>query len=127
MRRTWAWLAGGLLGLLLMLALGIGVLLGSSAGSRWLLTQVPGLQVQGFDGRLGRAWQADSLIWQQGDTRLMLQGLDMAWSPACLLRLTLCLDRLHVQQAGLDLPPPRPATAPPEPAGARSAVAPATG
>ncbi len=105
MRRTWAWLAGGLLGLLLMLALGIGVLLGSSAGSRWLLTQVPGLQVQGFDGRLGRAWQADSLIWQQGDTRLMLQGLDMAWSPACLLRLTLCLDRLHVQQAGLDLPP----------------------
>lgn len=108
MRRAWPWLAGGLLSLLLVLVLALGVLLGSTAGSRWLLAQVPGLQVQGFDGRLGGAWQADSLHWQQGETRLSLQRLDMAWSPACLLRLTLCLDRLHLGLAALDLPAAEP-------------------
>ncbi len=97
------WSFGGSL-VLLVLLVAIGGLLGSAAGSRWLLAQVPGLQVQGFDGRLGGAWRADSLLWQQGETRVVLQQVDMAWSPLCLLRLTLCLDRLHLEQAAVDLP-----------------------
>ncbi|UTH38816.1 translocation/assembly module TamB [Pseudomonas sp. KHPS1] len=90
---------------MLLVGASLWLLLGSQAGSRWLLQQVPGLQVEGFDGRLGGAWRADQLLWQQGEMRVELQQLDMAWSPSCLLRLTLCIDRLHLQQAALNLPP----------------------
>ncbi|MBF8160767.1 translocation/assembly module TamB [Pseudomonas mendocina] len=90
---------------MLLVGASLWLLLGSQAGSRWLLQQVPGLQVEGFDGRLGGAWQVEQLIWQQGEMRVELQQLDMAWSPSCLLRLTLCIDRLHLQQAALNLPP----------------------
>lgn len=104
-RRLLKWLAAAVLGLVLLVAVVLWALLGTQGGSRWLLTQVPGLQVDNFQGRLGGAWQADALLWQQGETRVELQQLDMAWSPSCLLRLTLCIDRLHLQQAALDLPP----------------------
>ncbi|MDH0095819.1 translocation/assembly module TamB [Ectopseudomonas hydrolytica] len=104
-RRLLKGVAVGLLGLMLLVGASLWLLLGSQAGSRWLLQQVPGLQVEGFDGRLGGAWQAEQLIWQQGEMRVELQQLDMAWSPSCLLRLTLCIDRLHLQQAALNLPP----------------------
>ncbi|XLY90295.1 translocation/assembly module TamB domain-containing protein [Ectopseudomonas mendocina] len=104
-RRLLKWLAAAVLGLVLLVAAALWALLGTQGGSRWLLTQVTGLQVDNFQGRLGAAWQADALLWQQGETRVELQQLDMAWSPSCLLRLTLCIDRLHLQQAALDLPP----------------------
>ncbi len=104
-RRLLKGVAVGLLGLMLLVGASLWLLLGSQAGSRWLLQQVPGLQVEGFDGRLGGAWRADQLLWQQGEMRVELQQLDMAWSPSCLLRLTLCIDRLHLQQAALNLPP----------------------
>lgn len=104
-RRLLKWLAGGLLGLVLLLTATLWTLLGTQGGSRWLLAQVPGLQVDNFVGRLGAAWQADALLWQQDEMRVELQQLDMAWSPSCLLRLTLCVERLHLQQAALNLPP----------------------
>lgn len=104
-RRLLKGVAVGLLGLMLLVGASLWLLLGSQAGSRWLLQQVPGVQVEGFDGRLGGAWRADELLWQQGEMRVELQQLDMAWSPSCLLRLTLCIDRLHLQQAALNLPP----------------------
>lgn len=104
MRRTLKWLTAGLLALALLLAVALVALLGSQGGSRWLLAQVPGLAVEHFGGRLGAAWQADALSWQQDDLRVDLQQVDFAWSPSCLLRLTLCLDRLHLQRAAIDLP-----------------------
>jgi translocation and assembly module TamB len=104
-RRLLKGLVAGLLCLVLVVVAVFWALLGTQAGSRWLLAQVPGLQVDSFIGRLGGAWQADALIWQQGEMRVELQQLDMAWSPSCLLRLTLCLERLHLQQAALNLPP----------------------
>lgn len=104
-RRLLKGVAVGLLGPMLLVGASLWLLLGSQAGSRWLLQQVPGLQVEGFDGRLGGAWQAEQVLWQQGEMRVELQQLDMAWSPSCLLRLTLCIDRLHLQQAALNLPP----------------------
>jgi translocation and assembly module TamB len=103
-RRLLKWLAGGVLALVLLLVAALWALLGTQGGSRWLLAQVPGLQVDNFAGRLGGAWQADALRWQQGDMHVELQQPDMAWSPACLLRLTLCLDRLHLQQVAVTLP-----------------------
>ena len=103
-RRLLKWLAGGLLGLALLFAATLWTLLGTQGGSRWLLAQVPGLQVDNFAGRLGGAWQADALLWQQDEMRVELQQLDMAWSPSCLLRLTLCLDRLHLLQVAVTLP-----------------------
>jgi len=104
-RRLLKGLAAGVLCLVLVVVAVLWTLLGTQAGSRWLLAQVPGLQVDSFTGRLGGAWQADALIWQQGEMRVELQQLDMAWSPSCLLRLTLCVERLHLQQAALNLPP----------------------
>ncbi len=94
----------GLLSLVLLLGAVLWLVLGTQGGSRWLLAQVPGLQVDNFNGRLGGAWQADTLLWQQDEMRVELQQPDMAWSPSCLLRLTLCLDRLHLQQVAVTLP-----------------------
>lgn len=104
-RRLLKGVAVGLLCLLLSVVAVLWTLLGTQGGSRWLLAQVPGLQVDNFEGRLGGAWQVDALIWQQDEMRVELQQLDMAWSPSCLLRLTLCIDRLHLQRAALNLPP----------------------
>lgn len=103
-RRLLKGLAVGLLSLALLLGAVLWLVLGTQGGSRWLLAQVPGLQVDNFNGRLGGAWQADTLLWQQDEMRVELQRPDMAWSPSCLLRLTLCLDRLHLQQVAVTLP-----------------------
>ncbi|AVO55486.1 translocation/assembly module TamB domain-containing protein [Ectopseudomonas mendocina] len=103
-RRLLKRLAIALLSLVLLIGAVLWIVLGTQGGSRWLLAQVPGLQVDNFNGRLAGAWQADALLWQQDETRIELQQLDMAWSPSCLLRLTLCLDRLHLQQVAVTLP-----------------------
>ncbi|HWV11385.1 MAG TPA: hypothetical protein VN156_17685, partial [Pseudomonas sp.] len=67
MRRGLTITLASLLGLLLLVLLVVTVILGTTAGSRWALQQVPGLTLENFDGRLGGAWQADRLHWQQGD------------------------------------------------------------
>jgi translocation and assembly module TamB len=98
----------GLLALILVLVVGVAVLLGSQSGSRWLLTQVPGLQVQEFDGHLGGYWQADRLFWQQGDSQLSVDELVFDWSPSCLWRLTLCVERLQAERIAVGLAPSAP-------------------
>ena len=80
-----------LLTLVLLLVLAISVALGTGSGSRWLLGYVPGLQVQGFEGRLAGSWRADRLEWQQGDQRVTLVAPTLDWSVRCLLQLRLCL------------------------------------
>lgn len=97
-----------LLGLVLLLAVALGTLLGTSAGSRWLLTQVPGLTVEAFEGRLGQRWQADRLIWEQDGSRVEVQQPRLAWSPACLLKRTLCIDELVTGNIELNFPPSEP-------------------
>ncbi len=91
----------GLLALLLVLLLAVTLLLGTGAGSRWLLAQVPRLQVQGFTGHLGGAWSADNLVWQQAEDQVALTEVRFDWSPSCLLKLTLCLDQVHAGQLNL--------------------------
>jgi len=98
-----------LLALVLLLAIAVGVLLGTATGSRWLLAQVPGLTVEAFDGRLGQRWQADRLLWEQGGNRVEVQQPRLAWSPGCLLKRTLCIDELIAGDIVLNFPPTEPA------------------
>ncbi|KPB76408.1 hypothetical protein BTW15_09440 [Pseudomonas syringae pv. tomato] len=94
-----------LIALLLLVIVSASLLLGTQAGSRWALTSVPGLQLENFKGRLGGQWSAERLVWQQGEDRVEVQAVDFAWTPACLLKMTLCIDRLHAGQVLLRFPP----------------------
>lgn len=100
------WLRRSLLALLAVAGLslfGLGLLLGNESAGRWLLQQVPGLSLQGFSGQLGRRWQADTLVWQQGQERVELANLALHWSPTCLLRLQLCIEQLEAEHLDLVL------------------------
>ena len=105
MKRLLKYLVAALLGLILLLAVALAAILGSEAGSRWALGLVPGLQVQGYAGRLGGAWQAERLAWSDGATELEVERPQFAWSPACLLQGALCIDRLIVERVQLRLAP----------------------
>src|SRR5450830_1377513 len=91
--------------LLALVLLALWTVLGTQAGSRWALGQGPGLSVDNFQGRLGGQWSADHLVWQQGSSRVELNAPTFDWSPACLLRMTLCIDRLEVDQVSLQFAP----------------------
>ena len=91
--------------LLAVLLLALWAVLGSQAGSRWALGRVPGLTVENFQGHLGGHWRADHLLWQQDSSRVELDAPAFDWSPACLLRMTLCINQLDVEQASLQFPP----------------------
>lgn len=84
------------------------VLMFTEVGGRWALGHVPGLEVEGFSGTLGGRWSATRLSWQQDGTELKLEAPLLDWSPACLLRRTLCIDELASESIFLDLPPSQP-------------------
>lgn len=113
--RIVGWVLLGLLILLLLILLAVGAVLGTSAGSRWVLNQVPGVQVEQFRGRLGGDWQAQRLTWEQDGSRVEVQSPRMAWSPLCLLRMTLCVEELVVGDIDLRFPPTPEDAAPSEP------------
>ncbi|MFL6611797.1 MAG: translocation/assembly module TamB domain-containing protein [Pseudomonas sp.] len=91
-------------GLLVTIALALSVMLGTAFGSRWALGLVPGLTVENFQGRLGGQWSADRVLWQQDASRVELDQPIFAWSPSCLLRMTLCIDQLKADNIALQLP-----------------------
>ena len=93
------------LALLLLMVLSLATVLGTASGSRWALGFVPGLTVENFQGRLGGQWSADHLLWQQGSSRVELSRPIFAWSPSCLVRMTLCIDQLKTDQVSLQFPP----------------------
>jgi len=93
-----------LLGLLLALVVSLSLLLGTQGGSRWLVAQVPGLQVDDFAGRLGGSWSATQLRWQQGENSVQVMAPRLEWSPTCLLRLTLCVEQLRSGPISLVFP-----------------------
>ncbi|AZF00752.1 Inner membrane component of TAM transport system [Pseudomonas orientalis] len=94
-----------LVAILALLLLALWSVLGTQAGSRWALGQVPGLSVENFQGRLGGQWRADHLLWQQDGSRVELNAPIFDWSPGCLLRMTLCINRLDVEQVSLEFAP----------------------
>ncbi|MBJ2345656.1 MULTISPECIES: translocation/assembly module TamB domain-containing protein [Pseudomonas] len=91
-------------GLLVAIALVLSILLGTTFGSRWALGLVPGLTVENYQGRLGGQWSADRVLWQQDASRVELNQPIFAWSPSCLLRMTLCIDQLKADNIALQLP-----------------------
>ncbi|ACO79056.1 hypothetical protein AvCA_28850 [Azotobacter vinelandii CA] len=103
-------LYGLLAGLALLLA-ALALLLGTGAGSRWLLARVPGLQVEAFSGRLAGTWRAERLDWRLDGRSVALNAVEFAWRPSCLLGLSLCVDRLAAGQVSLELPPGEETTA----------------
>ncbi|AXJ05832.1 hypothetical protein CFN16_17390 [Pseudomonas fluorescens] len=94
-----------LLSLVLLIVLSITVVLGTQAGSRWVLGLVPGLSIDNFQGRLGGQWSADHLLWQQDTSRVELSKPIFEWSPLCLTRMTLCIQQLKADTVGLRFPP----------------------
>lgn len=94
-----------ILALVMAVLLVLATLLGTQAGSRWALGLVPGLTVENFQGHLGAQWRADHLLWQQDSSRVELSKPVFAWSPACLTRMTLCIDQLKAEQVSLQFPP----------------------
>ncbi len=94
-----------LVALVAVVVLSVGALLGTEAGSRWALNQVPGLSVENFQGRLAGQWSADHLLWQQGGDRVELVKPLLAWSPLCLTRMTLCIEQLKAEQVILQFAP----------------------
>ncbi|QXH49381.1 translocation/assembly module TamB [Pseudomonas fakonensis] len=95
----------GLSVLLLFISLALAWVLGSQAGSRWALGLVPGLEVSDFSGRLGGHWQASQLHWRSGDDQVALEAPQLSWSPACLLRGALCIDRLQATRIDMAFAP----------------------
>ncbi len=76
-RRVWPWLlAGGALVAVTLVAAPI-ALLRTEGGSRWLLSQVPGLGVTGLQGRLAGDLDIEQLTWRDasGATALTVDGL----------------------------------------------------
>ncbi|WP_367253927.1 translocation/assembly module TamB domain-containing protein [Pseudomonas sp. stari2] len=94
-----------LLSLVLLIVLSVTAVLGTQAGSRWVLGLVPGLSVDNFQGRLGGQWSADHLVWQQDSSRVELNKPIFEWSPLCLTRMTLCVEQLKADQVILQFPP----------------------
>lgn len=99
------WVMAGLVTLVLLLVLAISLVLGTQAGSRWALGLVSGVSVENFAGRLGGKWRADRVVWEQGADRAEINAAEFDWSPGCLLKMTLCIDRLHAGQVRLVFPP----------------------
>ncbi|EIK96359.1 hypothetical protein PMM47T1_12141 [Pseudomonas sp. M47T1] len=108
MKRGLLWAGSGVLAVVGVVLVSAVLVLETTAGSRWALARVPGLAVDNFQGRLGGHWRADAVRWEQGGTRLQLQTPLMEWSPSCLLHMTLCIERLEVEQISLTLPPSAP-------------------
>lgn len=104
MRRSIIGLLGTLLGVLLLL--GLLLSLGATAiGSRLLVASLPGVTTSNFNGPLFGRWQADELIWQQGELIVTLEQPELNWSAWCLLRRVLCIESLKVAELKLEIPP----------------------
>ncbi|TLP64772.1 translocation/assembly module TamB [Pseudomonas mosselii] len=99
------------LGVLLVLAaLALASVLGTQAGSRWALGLVPGLEVSDFSGRLGGSWQASQLRWSNATDQVELLAPQLSWSPGCLLRGALCIERLQATRIDMAFAPGEPAS-----------------
>lgn len=114
---------------LLLAALLVGAVVGAAAwalrtepGTRWLLSHLPGVEVEGWRGALlGDRLGADRLRlrWAGGTqgvtiTGLQADGLRWQWQPEAGLWAALDVDRLAAQRVEVDPGPPSatPATAP---------------
>ena len=102
------------------LAATLHLLLQREAGTRWLLQQVPGLSVQGWQGALvGDRWRAERLRfeWDGGRAAVELRQLDAGplhwrWRPGPDAWLGLAIDELQAAEIVVDTGPPTPGAVP---------------
>ncbi|MFV3402569.1 translocation/assembly module TamB domain-containing protein [Pseudomonas sp. NY15463] len=110
MIRVFRFILLGLGVLLVLAALALASVLGTQAGSRWALGLVPGLEVSDFSGRLGGSWQASQLRWSNATDQVELLAPQLSWSPGCLLRGALCIERLQATRIDMAFAPGEPAS-----------------
>lgn len=122
-RRRWAWALGTALLLPLLALLALWAAWRSDAGLDWALRQVPGLEVQGRQGRPdGGAFGATRLAWRGGGLQLVVedlawQGLQWRWRPHAGAWLRLQIDRptaRRVEVRRTPAPPSPRSTTPPD-------------
>ena len=102
--------------LLLLLALAIGRLVGTPAGSRWLVAhalRAGGAEAQHIDGTLWRALKIQGLRWREGERHFSADRLTLRWRPVALVGGRLHLTRLEGADIRLTLPPSPASTEPP--------------
>ena len=81
----------------------------SESGTAWVIQQVPGLQVNNDRGSLLGQWQADHLQWRGYGVEVVVESPLVDWSPSCLFRKQLCVERLEAEQLTvMQLPPAEP-------------------
>ena len=110
------WVLSLLLLVAALLAGALASLLGTEAGARWALAQVPGLEVRGWQGTLiGGRWRAEQIVVRydqgRGEVRLdavELDGLAWRWRPEGAAWVGLGIDRLQVASATVRTGPPGP-------------------
>lgn len=98
-----------LLALFLALLLGLGVVLGTGVGSRWLLQKVfstlpAATSVQSIEGRLIDRIMLTGLHYQSENETVDIDRLVLTWKAASLLRGTLEIVELSASGTRIDLP-----------------------
>ncbi|GLR63007.1 translocation/assembly module TamB domain-containing protein [Marinospirillum insulare] len=68
----------------------------TSSGGQWLVGQLPGLKVNGFQGQLANQWQAERVEWQNTQLKLVLEKLSFSWQVSCLTDRKVCLNKLQL-------------------------------
>ncbi len=109
-----AWVLGLALLVVGSVAVTLHGLLQREAGARWLLQQVPGLSVEGWQGPLvGERWRAERvrIEWNQGRASLELRQLEAGtlrwrWRPSPEAWLGLTIDDLTVAEVVVQTGPP---------------------
>jgi translocation and assembly module TamB len=95
--------------LLVMLVLLVWLLLytpvGLNAAVALLSGRVPGLIVEGHDGRLVEGLDVERLLWQDASTRVEIAPLRLRWDLRCLWRLNLCVDDARAGTVTVSLAP----------------------
>lgn len=105
MRRWLLWVLAGFLALIILILTSLVLMLRSDAGTRWVLEQIPGLTLTGDSGSLVGRWQAQHLRWQGYGVIAEVDQPDFEWSPGCLFKGVVCVDRLLVERIDVTLAP----------------------
>lgn len=92
-----------LLLLLLLVTSSLIVIIKTEIGTRYLLSYIPGLTVEGSQGSLSGGWSAKQLIWQDDSTKVILTNPALTWYANCLFKAHVCIDQLRADQLTLEL------------------------
>ncbi|MDG5498569.1 translocation/assembly module TamB domain-containing protein [Marinobacter sp. BGYM27] len=105
MKRWLLWTLAAVLMLIVLVLTALAVMLRSDAGTRWVLEQIPGLTLTGDSGSLVGHWQAQHVRWQGYGVIAEVDQPDFEWSPGCLFKGVVCVDRLLVERIDITLAP----------------------